>query len=107
MHTHHPRVAGGLQKPNLLRHTDYMTECGQNLKETAEYSSDMIIGQLISLSRFEDQMHDSFFIEDTVELPLTDARIMMNFRFTEAQLDEKKREGRGEEFQRGNDALCP
>jgi hypothetical protein len=83
-----------------------MSECSRSLKDIAEYTSDTIIGQLISLSRFDDQIHDSFFTEDTVDLPLTDARIMMSFRFTETQLEEKKLEGCDEQFQRGNDTLC-
>jgi hypothetical protein len=66
-----------------------------------EYRSDAVIGQLISLSRFDDQIHDSFFTEDTLDLPLTDARIEMNFRFTETQLNQKKSETCEEEFQRG------
>ncbi|KAF2677447.1 hypothetical protein K458DRAFT_481359 [Lentithecium fluviatile CBS 122367] len=93
-------VAGGLQKPNLLRYTDYMAECSRSLKQAGEFSSDALIGHLISLSHFDDQIHDSFFTEDMVDLPLTDARIMLNFRFTESLLDEKKRECRDEEFQR-------
>jgi hypothetical protein len=66
-----------------------------------EYRSDAVIGQMISLSQFDDQIHDSFFTEDTVDLPLTDARIEMNFRFTETQLNQKKSETCEEESRRG------
>jgi hypothetical protein len=95
------RVAGGLQKPNLLRYTDYMNDCSQSLYQVMEYRSDAVIGQMISLSRFDDQIHDSFFTEGTVDLPLTDARVEMTFRFTETQLNQKKSESCEEEFRRG------
>ena len=82
-----------------------MANCSRDLHQAMEYQSDAVIGQMISLSRFDDQIHDSFFTEDTVDLALTDARIMMNFRFTESQLEQKKSESHNEEFQRGM-AFC-
>ncbi|KAF2646519.1 hypothetical protein P280DRAFT_464726 [Massarina eburnea CBS 473.64] len=81
-------ISGGLQKPNLLKFTEYMAECGQNLKQGCEFSSDAILGRLVGLRRLDDQIHDSFYSEDTFELPLADTRISMNFRFMENQLDE-------------------
>jgi hypothetical protein len=78
-----------------------MADCSRDLYEATEYGSDAIIGKMISLRRFDDQIHDSFFTEDTVDLPLSDTRIMMNFRFTESQFDQKKSESCDEQFQRG------
>lgn len=90
------RVASGLIKPNLLKFTNYMTDCGRRLNDAREYASDAIIPHLIALRRLDDQIHDSFFTEETRELALTDPRILMNFRFTQTQLDAWRREARAE-----------
>ena len=82
-----------------------MSDCSRDLHEAPEYGSDAIIGQMISLRRFDDQIHDSFFTEDTIDLPLNDPRIMMNYRFTESQLDQKRIEICDEEFHRGTSIL--
>lgn len=90
-----------MQKPNLLKYTDYMSECCRNLRQTYELSSDVIISRLIALRRLDDQIHDAFFTEDAVELPITDPRIVMNYRFLQTQIDDSREENCSEELQRG------
>jgi len=92
-------IAGGLQKPNLLKYNDYMGESAKGLRDEAEYTSDQIISHLISLRRIDDQIHDAFYSEETLDLPITDSRILMNLRFMETQMQEWKRETYPEEFQ--------
>jgi hypothetical protein len=92
-------VAGGLQKPNLLKYSDYMGECAKALRTDGEFASDRIISHLISLRRIDDQIHDAFYSEDTLDLPITDSRILMNLRFMETQMQDWKRESYPEEFQ--------
>lgn len=95
------RIAGGLQKPNLLKYNDYMAECGRTLQNDHEYSSDEIIGHLISLRRIDDQIHDAFYSDEALDLPITDSRILMNLRFMETQMEEWKRVPYRDEFRQG------
>ena len=75
-----------------------MAECGRNLKDEGEYPCDIIISHLISLRRIDDQIHDAFYTEEAIDLPITDSRILLNLRFTENQLDEWRREAYSDEF---------
>jgi hypothetical protein len=93
-------IAAGLQKPNLLKHTSYMTEWAQILNRDQEYESDAIICHLISLRQIDDQIHDTLFAREAQHLSLADARTSMHMRFMEAQLDTWKRESSGAACQR-------
>ncbi|PSN59287.1 hypothetical protein BS50DRAFT_565856 [Corynespora cassiicola Philippines] len=93
-------IAGGLQKPNLLKFNDYMAECARDLKLTCEYAGDKVISELISLRRLDDQIHDTFYYGEEVDLPIGDPRISMNLRFMVNQLEEWKRSSHSEEYQR-------
>ncbi|KAH7115874.1 hypothetical protein B0J11DRAFT_538676 [Dendryphion nanum] len=85
-------IAAGMIKPNLLKHSDYMTECCRNLKESHEFKSDAKIEQLIAIRRIDDQVNAAFYVEDAIDLPITDSRISMNLRFMSSQLEDWKRE---------------
>ncbi|KAF2274045.1 uncharacterized protein EI97DRAFT_469018 [Westerdykella ornata] len=85
-------IAMAMMKPNLLKYTEYMGKCGRNLYVNHEFESDKIIMRLISLRRIDDQIHDSFDVEDAANLPITDSRVSMNLRFIETQLEEWKRD---------------
>ncbi|KAJ4290527.1 hypothetical protein N0V90_010744 [Kalmusia sp. IMI 367209] len=77
----------------------YMGQCSQDLRDAQQYPSDAIIGHLLAIRRLDDQIHDYFFTEETIELDIADPRILMNFRFLKGQLDEWKREKYSDEFQ--------
>ena len=79
-----------LMKPNLLKYTDFMGKIGQSLMYDREYESDETLGRLISLRRIDDQIYEFMNGDDTVDLPITDARIHMNMRFMETQLEDWK-----------------
>jgi hypothetical protein len=86
------RIAAGLQKPNLLKHTPHMSEWALNLKRNQEYESDETISHLISLRQIDDQIQDTLFVGDASQMPLSDARTLMHVRLLEGQLDTWKRE---------------
>ncbi|KAF1951391.1 hypothetical protein CC80DRAFT_210541 [Byssothecium circinans] len=93
-------IACGLQKPNLLKYTEYMAECGRSLRQSCEFASDAILARLVHLRRLDDQIHDSFYTEDTFELDLADPRILMNFRFMQTQINDPQDYGCSAELQR-------
>jgi hypothetical protein len=86
------RIGAGLQKPNLLKHTPYMTDWAQNLKNVREYNSDETISYLITLRQLDDQVQDTLFSGDAKDLPLSDPRTLMHVRFLQSQLDVWKRD---------------
>ncbi|KAF1964112.1 hypothetical protein BU23DRAFT_547965 [Bimuria novae-zelandiae CBS 107.79] len=92
-------VSGGMQRPNLLKYTEYMGQCSRDLRDHQQFPSDKIIGHLITIRRLDDQIQECFFTEETIKLDITDPRILMNFRFLEGQLDEWKREKYDDKFQ--------
>jgi hypothetical protein len=94
------RIGAGLQKPNLLKHTSYMTEWAQNLKNEGEYDSDETISHLIYLRHLDDQVQDTLYSDNAINLPLSDARTLMHVRFMESQLDAWKRDSQGAGAQR-------
>jgi hypothetical protein len=94
------RVAAGLQKPNLLKHTSIMTEWAQSLKQDCEYETDETISLLISLRQIDDQVQDELFTADASKLPLSDGRVSMHVRFIDVQLDAWKRDCNGVASQR-------
>jgi hypothetical protein len=94
------RIGAGLQKPNLLKHTSYMTEWAQDLRNEREYDSDETISHLITLRQLDDQVQDTLYCDNAVDLPLSDARTLMHVRFLESQLDAWKRESQGAGAQR-------
>ena len=79
-----------------------MAECGRNLGQTPEYPSDAILAQLVGLRRLDDQIHESFYTEDTIDIPLNDPRILMNFKFMETQIEDSQDYGCSSELRRGN-----
>jgi hypothetical protein len=95
------RISMALMKPNLLKYTDYMEKCARRLKFDHEYISDEIIPGLISLRRIDDQVHDTFHVQEAIELPITDSRVSMNLRFLESQLEEWKRSNYPDSVPRG------
>jgi len=76
-----------------------MGQCGRTLRDAGQYPTDAIIEHLIAIRRLDDQIHDCFYTEETVDLPLSDPRISMNFRFMEGQLEDWKGKEYDEEFQ--------
>jgi hypothetical protein len=89
-----------LQKPNLLKHTSYMAEWAESLKQEREYESDETISHLVSLRQIDDQIQDTLFTADAMQLPLSDGRTLMHVRFMQAQLDSWKRESNDASSQR-------
>lgn len=83
-----------------------MEACGKNLKESQQYPLDAIIGRLISLRRLDDQIYDSLYTEDSVDLPLNDPRILINYRFLQTQLDGWKQAESNRDFQLRNYPPC-
>lgn len=81
------RVGGAFQKPNLLKHTRFMTEAAESLGKELEYESDEVISHLISLRQIEEQIQDILFTADTAQLSLSDGRLLMLLRSIEGQLD--------------------
>lgn len=81
------RVGGAFQKPNLLKHTRFMTEAAENLGKELEHESDEVISHLISLRQIEEQIQDILFTADAAQLPLSDGRMLMHLRSIEGQLD--------------------
>jgi hypothetical protein len=100
------RIGAGLQKPNLLKHTSYMTEWAHNLRNEGEYDSDETISHLITLRQLDDQIQDTLYSDDAVNLPLSDARTLMHVRFLEGQLDTWKRDSQGAGAQRCKFSYC-
>ncbi|KAF2030963.1 MFS general substrate transporter [Setomelanomma holmii] len=94
------RIAAGMQKPNLLKHTPHMSEWAQNLRVEREYDSDETIRHLIALRQLDDQVQDSLFTGDALHMPLSDARTLMHVRFLESQLEAWRKESQGAEAQR-------
>jgi hypothetical protein len=94
------RIGAGLQKPNLLKHTPYMTEWAQSLKREREYDSDETISHLITLRQLDDQVQDTLYSDSAKDLPLSDARTLMHVRFLENQLDAWKRDSQDAGAQR-------
>jgi hypothetical protein len=99
-YTNIARIGAGLQKPNLLKHTPYMTEWAQKLKSEREYESDETICHLITLRQLDDQVQESLFSGSAENLELSDPRMLMHVRFLESQLDAWKRESHGAGAQR-------
>ncbi|KAL1604830.1 hypothetical protein SLS60_004370 [Paraconiothyrium brasiliense] len=93
------QVAAGMQRPNLLKYTEYMSQCSRELRDHRQYPSDAIIGHLLEIRRLDDQIQDCFFTEETAALDITDPRISMNFRFLESQLEQWKRGRYSDEYQ--------
>ncbi|KAL5376820.1 hypothetical protein DPSP01_010231 [Paraphaeosphaeria sporulosa] len=93
------QVSAGMQKPSLLKYTEYMGKCSSNLRDHRQFPSDVIIGHLLALRRLDDQIQDCFFTEETSRLDIADPRILMNFRLLESQLEEWKRERYNQEYQ--------
>ncbi|KAF2113981.1 hypothetical protein BDV96DRAFT_106241 [Lophiotrema nucula] len=96
-------LAGGLAKPNLLKYSEYMASCGKRLRDDLEYPSDELIARLIPLRRMDDQAHESFYSEETFDLPFTDSRIFMSLRFLETQMDDWRRENVSDRFRQALD----
>ncbi|EUC49616.1 hypothetical protein COCMIDRAFT_33041 [Bipolaris oryzae ATCC 44560] len=93
-------VGGAFYKPNLLKHTRFMTEAAESLGKELEYESDEIISHLISLRQIEEQIQDILFTADTAQLPLSDGRMLMHLRSIESQLDAWKSQRCCPAFQR-------
>jgi hypothetical protein len=89
------RIAAGMQKPNLLKHTPHMSQWAQNLNDEREYDSDETIRHLITLRQLDDQVQESLFTGDAADMPLSDARTLMHVRFLESQLDTWRMESQG------------
>jgi hypothetical protein len=83
-----------------------MTEWAQNLRNEREYDSDETISHLITLRQLDDQVQDTLYSDNAINLPLSDARTLMHVRFIESQLDAWKRDSQGAGAQRCKDLLC-
>lgn len=69
-----------------------MSDWAQSLKRDRQHESDETISYLISLRQIDDQIQDTLFTRQAVDLPLSDARTLMHVRFMESQLGAWKRE---------------
>jgi hypothetical protein len=72
-----------------------MDDWAQELGRDREYASDEIISHLISLRHIDDQIQDTLFTADAMQLPLSNARTIMHVRFMDSQLDAWKRNSVG------------
>lgn len=69
-----------------------MTEWARDLQYEREYDSDESIIYLVSLRQIDDQVQETLFSANSIELSLSDTRTLMHVRFLEGQLDVWKRE---------------
>lgn len=77
-----------------------MTEWARGLQRDREYESDEAIAHLIALRQIDDQVQDTLFNGEAVNLPLTDARTLMHVRLVEGQLNAWQQERRNAGSQR-------
>ncbi|KAI9858208.1 MAG: hypothetical protein M1813_007857 [Trichoglossum hirsutum] len=77
-----------LSRPNLFRHTEYMTECGRRLESDLEFPSDRRILHLISLRRIDDRINDALRLADSESIPENNLRLQMSLQLLQSQVKE-------------------
>lgn len=82
----HARFATLLSRPNLLKYSDYMSECSSRLKEDREFRSDNLLVELGSLHAIGEQIHDSFPPNTNEVHPGTSTRTHMHLQILQNQL---------------------
>lgn len=98
--TENSRVSAAMQKPNLLKHNSDMTDWAEELKRDGEFSTDKILGRLISLRQLDDEVQDTLFTGTGAEARLTDARVVMHIRFLSSRLETWRRESEDSDCRR-------
>ncbi len=66
------RICHGLRRPNNMRYSDYMEECGQCLAQTGD-ATDRLIPYYIQLQRLSEDVNDTFNYSSTTRSTPTDA----------------------------------
>lgn len=85
------RFSSALSRPNVLKYSDYMTDCCKRLQSDQEFPSDNIIPYMISLYHIGDQIYAAFKSEDTDNLDLDQVRLRMHVQLLQSQLKDWKR----------------
>ena len=67
-----------------------MAECARNLKADAEFPSDEMLLPMITIRHLRDQIGEIFGSDAFKDLPISDNRMAIHFRYLEAQLEECK-----------------
>ena len=64
-HTHHKhiRLSSVLDKPARLEYTTYFDYCCEQLHREREYSTDLLLVNLIRIRKIADKVHDTFWGE--------------------------------------------
>ncbi|KAI9765807.1 MAG: hypothetical protein M1840_007089 [Geoglossum simile] len=95
-----------LSRPNLFRHTEYMTECGRRLESDLEFSSDKRILHLISLRRIDDRINDTFRLTDSESIPANNLRLQLSLQLLQSQVKEWKGHNPIDSYQYGMGLAC-
>lgn len=85
------RFSSALSTPNVLKYSDYMTDCCKRLQSDQEFPSDNIIPHMISLYHIGDQIYAAFTSEDTDNLDVDQVRLRMHVQLLQSQLKDWRR----------------
>ena len=85
------RFSSALDRPNVLKYSDYMTDCCKRLQSDREFPSDNIIPDMISLHHIGDQIYAAFKSEDTDDLDVDQVRLRMHVKVLQSQLKDWRR----------------
>ena len=85
------RFSSALNTPNVLKYSDYMTDCCKRLQSDQEFPSDNIIPHMISLYHIGDQIYAAFKSEDTENLDVDQVRLRMHVQLLQSQLKDWRR----------------
>ena len=85
------RFSSALNTPNVLKYSDYMTDCCKRLQSDQEFPSDNIIPHMISLYHIGDQIYAAFKSEDTDNLDVDQVRLRMHVQLLQSQLKDWRR----------------
>jgi hypothetical protein len=99
-------LAGSVQKPSLIPHTEHMTECCRRLKTEREFPSDEFILSLLSIRHLRDQTIEIFGSDAFKDLPVSDQRIVIHLRYLEQQLEECRAQQTDDVYERVLELSC-
>ena len=85
-------ITTNIHKPNLLRHTNYMFECGQRLNEDREYDSDSILLTLVSARQIDQAIYDNFHADQQLDLSIDDPNTFFQLQLLKTQLKNWRRD---------------
>ena len=85
------RISSAIDRPNVLKYSDYMTDCCKRLQSDQEFPSDNIIPDMISLHHIGDQIYAAFKSEDTDNLDVDQVRLRMHVQLLQSQLKDWRR----------------